>query len=84
MLMGNFQPAYFTLRGVKHAPFRADFAGADRDKVALPAGQTDISLKSDFIGVKYSGQCKLAGITRTSSRGTLHLSEELFRGFFQV
>jgi len=43
-------PAYFTFRGVKPAPCQADFAGANRDQVALPAGQTDISLKSNFMG----------------------------------
>ena len=34
---------------------RADFVGANRDEVALPTGQTDISLKTIFMAMKYPG-----------------------------
>jgi len=51
----NHQPEYFTLRGVKHSPCRADFIGANRDEVAPPRGRTDIFPKNIFISVKYPG-----------------------------
>ena len=60
LLLGWIQHLCLSLSGAPgdtllRAALRADGVGVNRDEVALPRGQTDISPKEVFIGVKYSG-----------------------------
>ncbi|MBC8009445.1 MAG: hypothetical protein H7067_05045, partial [Burkholderiales bacterium] len=49
------KPAYFTPAGVEYTPCRADGVGVNRDLVAPPAGQTEISVSDFILVVKYPG-----------------------------